>query len=79
MKGFTFTAVATPTAVHFTATQTNVSPERVCAQGTLKWDGCLDVSFERLHFCGLEQAEELGELMRQIYALGPGIEHWEGE
>lgn len=49
--------------------------------GHLKWDGCVDIDFPdirdcMLHFCGPEEEPELGFLMKEVYKLGPEIEHW---
>lgn len=44
--------------------------------GSLKADGCVDMSADAMHFCGPEEAPALGGIMRQIYALGPRIKSW---
>jgi hypothetical protein len=51
-------------------------------EGTLKWDGCMNVNIGRqgvvmVHFCGLDRALMLERAMRRLYALGAEhIEHW---
>jgi len=52
--------------------------QELIADGTLKWDGCLDILFAQrsLHFCGPEDAPMLGRLMGVLYGLGPEQEHW---
>lgn len=42
--------------------------------GFIKWDGCSNWHFDEqdaamIHFCGVEEAAEIGELFRQLYAI----------
>lgn len=51
------------------------------AEGYLKWDGCLNITFcgERnyFHFCGPEEDPLLGRIIKAIYSLGPKIPNWD--
>lgn len=54
---------------------------QVFIEGSLKWDGCLDLNFEDqpIHFCGEDDADEFAKLLPFIYELGKElIEAWEG-
>lgn len=53
----------------------NIAEAERFLNGTLKWDGCFDLSFDDnadrntcLHFCGVADARNLGVLMERIYA-----------
>lgn len=52
-------------------------PEDV-AEGYLKWDGCLNITFDShcFHFCGPEEKPIIGRLIEAIYNLGPEIKTW---
>jgi hypothetical protein len=55
----------------FTADDEYVTGEQI-AEGSLKWDGCCNINFQRwLHFCRPDQAQlQTGGLMAKLYELG---------
>ena len=69
-----------PCNLHFEVTNVNGREEPdVVADGYLKWDGCLNISFRRsIHFCGPEEKPLMGRLVEAIYKLGPEMKEWEG-
>ena len=58
--------------------ENNQETQERIADGNLKWDGCLNISFTQqcLHFCGPEDAPMLGRAVEAIYKLGPKQQHW---
>lgn len=41
----------------------------VFAGGNISWDGCSNMDIGHVHFCDPEEAVELGDLLRYVYAI----------
>lgn len=37
--------------------------------GFVKWDGCSNWDIGQKHFCGVQEAEGIGKLLRQLYEI----------
>jgi len=71
-----------PSGYAFNHTQYNCSPDpvkkideaQVFLHGSIKWDGCSNLHFDEqdnvcLHFCGREEATNIGVLFDRLYDL----------
>lgn len=68
----------TDTIMEFKVTRVEVGSEHGVGEGSLRWDGCLDMQVN-MHFCAPDESTALEALVRQIYALGESlISEWEG-
>jgi hypothetical protein len=62
---------------------TNLSEAPVFIHGSVKWDGCSNWHFDEqdkamLHFCGPEDAAEVGQLLARMYEIARELlgKHW---
>lgn len=56
----------------------DVSQAEIYLSGGVKWDGCLNWTFDEqercmLHFCGAKDAVQIGELFRQLYLIAAEV------
>lgn len=48
--------------------------------GFLKWDGCMEISREKIHSCGAEDLEDEYQCIRRIHELAAEVMgHWESD
>lgn len=65
-------------SVSSTDTTNSLDMSEVMAEGSLKWDGCLNLKFnEYMHFCNKEDAIKLTKIIERLYDEGATrIEGW---
>ena len=53
----------------------DVSKCKPTLKGYVKWDGCMEVSLDRQHFCGADDVAKFGEVLKAFHALALKIPH----
>lgn len=46
--------------------------EKSMMDGFIKWDGCCEINYYDIHFCGISEAENHFKIIKQIYAYAKG-------